>query len=124
MSIYHGAGSYSLASRLASRTSERGVSACSHALNEFSCRSGPCEAHPLPGPKRHEFRSVLLLRRGAHLPGQGVLDREGCDLPLAGVNLDEEAADLLRYQQAYQAAAQVISTADSMFQTLLGAVRR
>jgi len=43
---------------------------------------------------------------------------------VAGVNLDEEAADMLRYQQAYQAAAQVIATADTMFQTLLGAVRR
>ncbi|GAB6196963.1 flagellar hook-associated protein FlgK [Lysobacter xanthus] len=43
---------------------------------------------------------------------------------VSGVNLDEEAADMLRYQQAYQAAAQVIATADSMFQTLLGAVRR
>ncbi|MGY3265465.1 flagellar hook-associated protein FlgK [Lysobacter sp. HA35] len=42
---------------------------------------------------------------------------------VSGVNLDEEAADMLRYQQAYQAAAQVISTADNMFQTLLGAVR-
>ena len=43
---------------------------------------------------------------------------------VSGVNLDEEAADMLRYQQAYQAAAQIISTADTMFQTLLGAVRR
>lgn len=42
---------------------------------------------------------------------------------LSGVNLDEEAANLLRFQQAYQAAAQVISTADSVFQTLLSAVR-
>jgi flagellar hook-associated protein 1 FlgK len=43
---------------------------------------------------------------------------------VSGVNLDEEAADLLRFQQAYQAAAQVIATADTVFQTLLGAVRR
>lgn len=43
---------------------------------------------------------------------------------VSGVNLDEEAADMLRFQQAYQAAAQVISTADTMFQTLLSAVRR
>lgn len=43
---------------------------------------------------------------------------------VSGVNLDEEAADMLRYQQAYQAAAQVISTADNMFQALLSAVRR
>lgn len=41
---------------------------------------------------------------------------------LSGVNLDEEAADLQRYQQAYQAAAQVIATANSLFQTLLNAV--
>lgn len=43
---------------------------------------------------------------------------------ISGVNLDEEAANLLKYQQAYQAAAQVISTADDLFQTLLSAVSR
>lgn len=43
---------------------------------------------------------------------------------ISGVNLDEEAANLLKFQQAYQAAAQVIATADLMFETLLGAVRR
>jgi flagellar hook-associated protein 1 FlgK len=43
---------------------------------------------------------------------------------LSGVNLDEEAADLIRFQQAYQAIAQVISVADSTFQTLLNAVGR
>lgn len=43
---------------------------------------------------------------------------------VAGVNLDEEAADLMRLQQAYQAAAQIISTADTLFQSLLNAVRR
>ncbi len=42
----------------------------------------------------------------------------------SGVNLDEEAADLLRFQQAYSAAAQVIAAADTMFQTLLNVVRR
>ncbi len=42
---------------------------------------------------------------------------------IAGVNLDEEAANLVRYQQAYQAAAQVIAAADEMFQTLLNATR-
>jgi len=43
---------------------------------------------------------------------------------VSGVNLDEEAANMLRYQQAYQAAAQMIGVADTVFQTLLGAVRR
>jgi flagellar hook-associated protein 1 FlgK len=42
---------------------------------------------------------------------------------VVGVNLDEEAADLIRFQQAYQAAAQVISTAQSMFDTLLQSTR-
>jgi len=43
---------------------------------------------------------------------------------ISGVNLDEEAANLIRFQQAYQAAAQVISTASVLFDTLLNAVRR
>jgi flagellar hook-associated protein 1 FlgK len=42
---------------------------------------------------------------------------------LAGVNLDEEAANLLRYQQAYQASAQVVVAANQMFQTILDAFR-
>lgn len=42
---------------------------------------------------------------------------------ISGVNLDEEAANLLRFQQAYQASAQGISAANSMFQTLLSALR-
>ena len=44
--------------------------------------------------------------------------------PISGVNLDEEAANLLKYQQAYQAAAQLIRVADTMFQTLLAATER
>ncbi len=43
---------------------------------------------------------------------------------ISGVNLDEEAANMMQYQQAYQAAAQVISAADSMFQTLLNSIGR
>jgi flagellar hook-associated protein 1 FlgK len=43
---------------------------------------------------------------------------------VSGVNLDEEAADLIRLQQAYQAAAQVIRVADTLFQTLFDATRR
>ncbi len=38
---------------------------------------------------------------------------------IAGVNLDKEAADLIRYQQAYQASAQVIMAARDMFATIL-----
>ncbi|WP_321324329.1 flagellar hook-associated protein FlgK [Thiomicrorhabdus sp.] len=43
---------------------------------------------------------------------------------ISGVSLDEEAANLIKYQHAYQAAAQIISTSQSIFQTLLGVVGR
>ena len=43
---------------------------------------------------------------------------------LRGVNLDEEAADMLRYQQLYQAAAQTISVAQTLFSTLMAALQR
>ncbi|MBL4782132.1 MAG: flagellar hook-associated protein FlgK [Porticoccaceae bacterium] len=43
---------------------------------------------------------------------------------VSGVNLEEEAAQLVRLQQAYQAAAQLVAITDTLFQTLLGATRR
>ena len=42
---------------------------------------------------------------------------------VSAVNLDEEAANLIKFQQAYQASAQVISIARSLFDSLLGAFR-
>lgn len=41
----------------------------------------------------------------------------------SGVNLDEEAATLIEFEQAYNAAAQVISIARTLFDTLISAVR-
>ncbi|UTY58277.1 flagellar hook-associated protein FlgK [Massilia sp. erpn] len=38
---------------------------------------------------------------------------------LSGVNLDEEAANLLRYQQAYQASGKVMQVASQLFDVLL-----
>jgi flagellar hook-associated protein 1 len=40
----------------------------------------------------------------------------------SGVNLDEEAANLMQWQQAYQAAAQVLTVANSLFTTLIDSV--
>jgi flagellar hook-associated protein 1 FlgK len=37
----------------------------------------------------------------------------------AGVNLDEEAARLIQYQQSYQAAAKVLQVAQTVFDTLM-----
>jgi flagellar hook-associated protein 1 len=42
---------------------------------------------------------------------------------VSGVNLDEEAASLIKFQQSYQAAAQIISTSNLLFDTLISSVR-
>ncbi|PLW83985.1 flagellar hook-associated protein FlgK [Kineobactrum sediminis] len=42
---------------------------------------------------------------------------------VSGVNLEEEAASLLRFQQAFEANARVIQTANTTFQSLLAAFR-
>lgn len=42
---------------------------------------------------------------------------------LSGVSLDEEAADLVRFQQTYAAAAKILSTSQTIFDTLLQAAR-
>jgi flagellar hook-associated protein 1 FlgK len=39
---------------------------------------------------------------------------------LAGVSLDEEAANMVKYQNAYEASAKVIKAADEMFKAVLG----
>ena len=40
---------------------------------------------------------------------------------ISGVNLDEEAANLIKFEQAYNANSQVISIARQVFDTLLNA---
>jgi flagellar hook-associated protein 1 FlgK len=42
---------------------------------------------------------------------------------VSGVNLDEEALDLTRWQQAYAAASKVIAITNQMFDDLMGALR-
>ena len=63
--------------------------------------------------------SDVQLTAQENVNAQILMQRES----ISGVSLDEEAANLLRYQQAYEAAAQIIATSQSIFQTLLGAVR-
>lgn len=50
---------------------------------------------------------------------QAVADQQSA----SGVNLDEEAAHLLQWQQAYQAAAKALQIGSSLFQSLLTAVQ-
>jgi flagellar hook-associated protein 1 FlgK len=68
------------------------------------------------GTKQAELNTLAQQR----VLDQAISNRES----VSGVNLDEEAANLIRFQQAYQAAAQVITVANSLFDTLLNAVRR
>jgi len=51
----------------------------------------------------------------AHLLAQARQAQE----QVSGVNLDEEAANLQRYQQAYQASSKVLAIAASLFETIL-----
>ncbi len=51
------------------------------------------------------------------------MDAEATRANKAGVNLDEEAARLIQYQQSYQAAAKMLQVAQSVFDTLLQQMR-
>jgi flagellar hook-associated protein 1 len=55
---------------------------------------------------------------------QGVLSQvTSVQQSISGVNLDQQAAELVNYEQAYQASAQIISSAQQLFNTLLTAVQ-
>lgn len=52
---------------------------------------------------------------------QGISDQlSAVQQSTSGVNLDEEAVNLLKYQQSYQASAKIIDTATTLIDTILG----
>ena len=59
----------------------------------------------------------------ASYSGQVAASNEAARAAVSGVNLDEEAARLLQYQQAYQAAAKFMQIAQGTFDTLLQTMR-
>ncbi len=63
-------------------------------------------------------------RTAADLSAAAAADAEQRRSAQAGVNLDEEAARLIQFQQAYQAAAKVLQVAQSVFDTLLQVAAR
>ena len=65
-------------------------------------------------------QAATTLTTQSSLYGQAVSAQQS----VSGVNLDEEAANLVKYQQAYQASAQIISTSQSIFTSLLTAIQR
>jgi flagellar hook-associated protein 1 FlgK len=52
------------------------------------------------------------------------LQLEGDRTAVSGVNLDEEAARLIQYQQAYQASAKMIQIAQNVFDSLISSMGR
>ena len=61
----------------------------------------------------------IQLNAQTNVHDQMVAQRES----YSGVSLDEEAANLIKYQQAYEASAQIIATYQQLFQTLLSVAR-
>jgi len=56
--------------------------------------------------------------------GNALLEQSvGAQADVSGVNLDEEAANLMKYQQAYQASSKVMQIAGTIFDTLLSIAR-
>ncbi len=52
----------------------------------------------------------------ADLSVQQLTDQRGA---ISGVSLDEETTNMIRYQRAYQAAARIVTTVNSMYDTLM-----
>ncbi|MBP3973184.1 flagellar hook-associated protein FlgK [Pseudoxanthomonas spadix] len=86
-----------------------GTQSLTMAMSQLTARAGTEASH-----------AQLSLDAQQAINAQVSAERES----VSGVNLDQEAADMMKFQQAYQAAAQVVKTADTMFQTLLAAVGR
>lgn len=62
---------------------------------------------------------VQSAKASADISGSVSQQAEAARSSSAGVNLDEEAARLIQFQQSYQAAAKVLQIAQSVFETLL-----
>ncbi|HOL37120.1 MAG TPA: flagellar hook-associated protein FlgK, partial [Rubrivivax sp.] len=67
---------------------------------------------------------VQSARTSSGISAAAAAQAEQARAAVAGVNLDEEAARLIQYQQSYQAAAKMLQVAQSLFDTLLQAAGR
>ena len=67
---------------------------------------------------------VVTQQAQANASAQQTVNQSAVDARnnLSGVNLDEEAANLVQYQQAYQACAQMIQASGTMFTSLMTAI--
>jgi flagellar hook-associated protein 1 len=63
-------------------------------------------------------------KTSAGISGVIATQAEAARASKAGVNLDEEAARLIQFQQSYQAAAKILQVAQSIFETMLQTAAR
>lgn len=96
-----------MANALASRSLDGGTASLNDAANNLVSAVG-----------------VLTQQAQANASAQQSVNQAATDTRnnLSGVNLDEEAAKLLQYQQAYQAAAQMIQASNTIFNSLISAI--
>ena len=95
---------------------------------DFVGRSLRPDGSVSPGSNINDAYAAAMGDIGARVQGSNYLskvstavasDAETARSNQAGVNIDEEAARLMQYQQGYQAAAKVLQTAQSLFTQLL-----
>ena len=79
----------------------------------------------------HDFTVALTTEVGNHVSGvndspyhsfNALTDLDELYMNLHGVDMDEEAANLVMYQSAYQASAKVLSVTNEMMSNLLNLV--
>ena len=98
--------------------------------NENAIRVADLESKDVFGNDQNFFEAYLsILTSAGNLSNKATVAKEALEVvydqavqtkdQLAGVNLDEEAANLIRFQQAYQASARVMQTANTLFDSLL-----
>jgi flagellar hook-associated protein 1 FlgK len=96
-----------MATAMSSQTLDGGTSSLNDAANNLVSAIG-----------------VLTQQAQANASAQQSVNQSATDTRnnLSGVNLDEEAAKMLQYQQAYQACAQMIQASNTIFNSLISAI--
>ena len=84
-----------------------------------TCENGPDAEVPRSTLNPLSFAELSLQVRWIFAADTAVAQASAAQQSVSGVNLDEEAANLIRYQQAYQAAGKVMQTATQLFDVLL-----
>ena len=110
----------------ASETPARGANGTAVAL------AGLRQAHTIGSNTFGEFQSALVSSIGLTTQEHSLLAEQRQSIltevenrreSIAGVSIEEEQLDLIRFQQAFGAAANFVRVADEMAQTVLGLVR-